>query len=179
MKKKLGLLIAVLFIFACGKKTEPVPADITKITVEDFLLKTTELKDKKVEITGTIVHTCQHSGKRAHIIGTDPNKKVKLEVVGEASKFDKEMEGKTVIAEGIVKELIIDEAYLVKWESELKASGASEKNLHEGHKAENEKMSENDENLGKIAAYRKQIKESGKEKLEFYWIDCNKHQIKI
>ena len=108
MKKILGIMIAALVIMSCGKKAEPVNADITKITVDDFLAKATELKDKKVEVTGTIVHTCRHSGKRAHIIGTDPNKKLKLEVVGEASKFEKEMEGKTVIAEGTVKELVID-----------------------------------------------------------------------
>ncbi len=179
MKKTLGMLTAVLFLLACGKKTEPVSADINKITVEDFFLKTAELKDKKVEVTGTIVHTCQHSGKRAHIIGTDPNKKLKLELVGDTPKFDKEMEGKTVIAEGTVKELIIDETYLAKWETEIKAAGESDKNLHEGHKIDHEKMTEQEENVQKIAAYRKQLKDSGKDKLEFFWIDCTKHQIKI
>ncbi len=178
MKKTALILLLSIFVFACGKKTEPV-AEITKITVEDFFLKASELKNKKVEVTGTIVHTCQHGGKRAHIIGTDQAKKLKLEVAGETSKFEKEMEGKTVIAEGTVKELIIDEDYLAKWESEIKASGESGKNLHEGHCSDNKKMSEQEENRAKIANYRKQLKESGKDKLEFYWIDCTKHQIKI
>lgn len=179
MKKTLILLLPLLLIFACGKKDNPTPADseVTKISVEEFFQKASSLTDKKVEVTGLIVHTCRHSGKRAHIVGKDAEKKLKLELVGDAPKFDKEMEGKTVVAEGTVKALIIDEAYLAKWESEIKAAGQSEKNLHEGHQKDHEQMNEQEENLAKIAAYRKELAESKAGKLEFYSVDCNKYKI--
>lgn len=177
MKKLIGLVILAVLI-GCGKSSEKTSAEVMKISVEDFLQKAAELKDKKVEITGMVVHTCRHGGKRAHIVGTEPEKRIKLEVVGDAPKFEKELEGKSILAEGIVRQLIIDEAYLAKWENDIKVSGESDKNLHEGHKEEHKHLSEQEENLTKIDKYRKQLKESGKEKLEFYWIDCTKYQIK-
>lgn len=177
MKKLFSILLLVLFFVACNKN-EVKEDELLKITVEDFFEKATELADKKVEVTGTIVHTCSHGGKRAHIIGSDPDKKLKLEITGNTPKFDKAMEGNDVIAEGFVRLLIIDEDYLNKWEAEIKAEGESDKNLHEGHSEDSEGMTEQEENLVKIANYRKQLEESGKSKLEFFSIDCTKHQIK-
>lgn len=183
LKKLVPLfLIAALFV-ACGKKEEkveakPAKAEIVKLTVDDFYGKASELKDKEVEISGTIVHVCQHGGKRAHIIGTNPDTKVKLECTDETTKFDREAEGSEVVAKGTVDALVIDEAYLNNWEAEIKKSGESEKNLHDGHKEEHEGMSEQEENLVKIKAYRKRLKESGKDKLEYYSVKLKSFEIK-
>lgn len=181
-KKVFISLFILLLATACMQKEAPketeVKEEITVVNVDNFLETAPALVDKKVKVEGTIVHTCKHGGKRAHIIGTDPDVKLKLETTDLVEKFNKEMEGSGVVAEGIVKSLIIDEAYLVKWEAEIKETGESGQELHEGHQKEHDQMTEQEENLAKIKAYRKQLAESGKEKLEFYWVDLSKYEIK-
>lgn len=182
-KRFIPLLLAATLFFACAKKEEkaevkPVKAEIVKISVDDFSAKAAELANTEVEITGTIVHVCKHGGKRAHIIGTNPEVKVKLECTDEVTKFEREAEGSDVTAIGTVDALIINEEYLNNWESEIKKSGESNKNLHDGHKKDHEGMTEQEENLSKIANYRKALQESGKDKLEYYSIKLKSFEIK-
>lgn len=182
-KKLIPLVLIVSLFVACStqeKKAEaaPVKAEVVKLTVDDFYGKAPELANKEVQITGTIVHVCKHGGKRAHIIGTDPEVKVKLQCTEEVAKFEREAEGNDVLATGTVDALIIDEAYLNNWEEEIKKSGESNKNLHDGHKKDHEGMTEQEENLAKIASYRKELKESGKEKLEYYSVKLKSYEIK-
>ena len=182
-KKLLPILLIISLFVACAKKeekpvAEPAKAEIVKLTVDEFNTKASELADKEVEISGTIVHVCKHGGKRAHIIGTNPDVKVKLQCTDETAKFEREAEGNDIVAKGIVDALVIDEEYLNKWETEINASGESSKNLHDGHKKDHEGMTEQEENLAKIAHYRKTLKESGKEKLEYYSIKLKSFEIK-
>ncbi len=183
MFKKLFISLTILLLVAgCAQNEAPKEAEakeeIISVVVDTFLENAAEMIDKKIKVEGTIVHTCRHGGKRAHIIGTNPEVKLKLETTDLVEKFNKEMEGNEVTAEGIVKSLIIDEAYLLKWETELTEDGESGQELHEGHDKEHDQMTEQEENLAKIEAYRKQLAESGKDKLEFYWVDLLKYEIK-
>lgn len=181
-KKVLTSLFILVIIAACAKKevaeTPETKNEIQTIAVDSFFVKADQLVDKKIKIAGTIVHTCRHGGKRAHVIGTNPEIKLKLETTDMVEKFNQEMEGSEVAAEGIVKYLVIDEAYLLKWETEIKEAGESDKALHDGHKTDHDQMTEQEENLAKIDAYRKELTESGKEKLEFYWVELSKYEIK-
>lgn len=177
MKKIFSLFLILVTFFAC-KPTETKENETIKLTVEEFGTKAPSMIGKKISITGTIVHICQHGGKRAHIIGNDENIKVKLETTPNVNKFSKEMEGSTVAAEGIVKAEIIDDTYLNKWENDIKNAGSSDKNLHDGHSKESEGMTESEENLAKIKNYRDELKNTGKNKLEFYWVDLSKYEIK-
>lgn len=183
LKRIIPLFLVVVLFVACAKKEEkveakPVKAEIVKLTVDDFYGKAPELANKEVEISGTIVHVCNHGGKRAHIIGTDPEVKVKLECTDEVAKFEREAEGSEVLATGTVDALVIDETYLNNWESEIKKAGESNKNLHDGHSKDHEGMTEQEENLAKIDAYRKKLKESGKDKLEYYSVKLKSFEIK-
>jgi len=183
LKKLVPLFLVTALFFACAKKEEkadvkPVKPEIVKLTVDEFYGNAAELKNKEIEISGTIVHVCHHGGKRAHIIGTNPDTKVKLECTDEVEKFDRKAEGSEVVAKGIVDALVIDEAYLNNWETEIKKSGESNKNLHDGHEKDHEGMSEQEENLEKIKAYRKRLKESGKDKLEYYSVKLKSFKIK-
>ncbi len=184
MLKRFAILLLAVLVFACGKtekkeaKAAEMKAEVVEIQLDSLFAHMEDMVGKTVKIEGTIVHTCQHGGKRAHVVGTNPDRKLRLETTDNVEKFNKEMEGSEVVAEGVVIEQIIDEAYLAKWESDMKEAGESKQELHEGHKKEHEGMTEQEENMAKIEAYRKILKEKGVEKLEYHWVDCTKYTLK-
>ncbi len=189
--KKILFFSLTLLLFACTNKdknnsqAENPKIENSKIQnnqpqivlADSFFVKADELVGQKIKITGTIVHTCQHGGKRAHIVGQNPDTKIKLETKENVPPFNKEMEGNKITAEGIVAKLEINNEYLNNWETEIKNSKKSTKALHEGHSEKEKNMSEQEENLSKIAAYRKMLVESKKESIAFYWIDLTKYEL--
>lgn len=137
-KRMMILMLAVLFMIACGKtestkttetkevkdvkkvekkveKIEEKKVEVKKevvLSVDDFKLKAKELIEKEITVSGIAVHVCKESGKKLFLGGTDPKNKVKI-VAGDAiSKFDLKLEGETLAVKGIVKELKVDEAYI-------------------------------------------------------------------
>ncbi len=146
MKRKLLVLVAMaLFVFACGDKKaedkvvkeevkkEIVKAEVTiPVTVADFQEKAEGLIGKKVSVTGTVTHVCQHSGKKVFIINENPDVKIKIEAGKNIAKFEQELNGSDIEVIGFVKEFKIDEAYLANWEKKLK-EGKKDIETHEGH----------------------------------------------
>ncbi|MEZ5197802.1 MAG: hypothetical protein R2764_15870 [Bacteroidales bacterium] len=120
---------------------------------------------------------------------------VKIEASEQVPSFDAELEGSEVLVTGIVSELIIDEAYLLQWEQEIKeelenptepeadhAEGEQghEEGEHEhassglGEKAD---QGEHKDPFETINNYRNEIKESGTDHLAFYSIVCISFEI--
>ena len=175
MKQITSFILIALFAFACsgdsGKSEE------TKLVPDSFKKKAEQLINKEITIEGTVAHTCKHGGKRMFIIGTNPDFRVKVTAGDKISKFDASLEGSDVIVKGIVKEKRVDENYLNKWESDVKAEiPESENKIHSGEPG-HEHHSDNHD-LKKIAAYRKQLKESKKSHISFFSIECTSYEVK-
>ncbi|MBM3437118.1 MAG: hypothetical protein FJY07_12990, partial [Bacteroidetes bacterium] len=141
MIKKL-LFVAVIAAFAAScnntrtssedngsQNTDTVSGPI-QITVADFLGKASELAGKEVIIKGTVSHTCKHGGKRMFIYGDNPEESVEIKAGESISSFNAELEGSDVTVQGLLAELVIDEAYLNEWESEVRLESGEEHEIH-------------------------------------------------
>lgn len=178
MLKKLMLVISLslLFIACNNQKEDNKPEETTEIpelTLANFH-DGTELKaEQEVWVTGNVVHTCRHSGKKMFIVDENGDNKLRIDAGGEISEFDVALEGSKVKVKGIVEEERIDDNYLNEWESELKAEGESEA-IGEGGCTEeqpedyDEEKTQHENQMNRIKELRARIAENGKGYVSFY-----------
>ncbi len=190
MTKKLFMLIALAVIFAAcntiqeksssseSTDQEPIDEQIT-ITVAEFDKNAADYVGKEVQISGTLDHACRHGGKRMFIVGEDNVARVKIKAGENISGFDAELEGGQVIVIGVVDELVVDEAYLDKWEKEVIEETGEEHKIHDGKHEKEEVGDEHhaDNELERIKNLRQQLAESGKVHLTFYSIECISYEV--
>ena len=177
---------------------QEISTELVTLAIVGFDDQAGDYVGKEVQITGLVNHTCKHGGKRMFIIDPETEQTVKIEAGENITSFDAELEGSEVIVTGIINELIIDEDYLLEWEAEIEeemknpteeveeiepAEGEEEVEHAEGegeheHQhaggglGEKADMGEHISGMEKIENYRNQIKESGKDHLSFYSIEC-------
>ena len=115
IKKVLGILAVATLLVSCGtqQKKEKECTEKAAITVDNLLAEITNYIDKDIVVVGTVNHVCSHGGKRMFIIGENPDLAIKITPNDEIGVFEKELEGSHVIITGVVKELRIDEAYVI------------------------------------------------------------------
>lgn len=198
IRKILFLFVITAIIAGCNNTQSPssetegseqeMTAEMVTLAIVDFDNEAGNYVGKEVQISGLVNHTCKHGGKRMFIIDTETEQTVKIEAGENIPSFDAELEGSEVIVTGIINELIIDEAYLLEWEAEIEAemseataeeieehADEAEEGEHEhagGGLGEKADMGEHISGFEKIENYRKEIKESGKDHLSFYSIEC-------
>lgn len=129
IKKILFLFVITAFIASCNNTQSPstdtegseqeMTAELVTLTIVDFDNEAGNFVGKEVQISGLVNHTCKHGGKRMFLIDTETEQTVKIEAGENIASFDAELEGSEVIVNGIINELIIDEAYLIEWEAEI------------------------------------------------------------
>ena len=172
---------------------QEVNAELVSLAIADFDNLAGNYVGKEVQISGLVNHTCKHGGKRMFIIDEKTEQTVKIEAGENIASFDAELEGSIVSVTGIINELIIDEAYLLEWEAEIEEEMSKSSENEEGEHVEGEEhehpegeehehtggglgekadMGEHISGLEKIENFRTQIKESGKDHLSFYSIEC-------
>lgn len=155
------MLALATFVFACqndGKESTDRKDAVAVLTVENFEEEAAGYVGQIVNISGTVDHTCKHSGKRMVIIGENPEYRLKIEA-GEVDQFNRELEGSDVSVNGLVTELRMDENYLNDWEEEIRTNHADDE---DGGESE----------LEKVKQYRAEIAQSEKGYLSFYGMDC-------
>ena len=140
------------------EKDKSAPVQI--IDVATVLADPAAYEGKEVALKGTVVHVCKHSGKRLHLLGSDENSRLRIEA-GEIGQFERELEGSEIIAKGIFRREVIDEAYLAKWATELENDGAGEHKTHE----------EQSQQQGQIEQYRQMMLETEDGHLQNFWVD--------
>lgn len=196
IKKILFLLFVATAMIACnntqksGETTTKNEAakTIAEVTVANFEQMAGELVGQEVIIKGLVNHTCKHGGKRMFLVAEDSEESVEIEAGENIDSFDAELEGSDVVVKGIVAELRVDENYLAEWEAEIMNEEDDEDHkIHDGnhegeeHDEDGEGEGEEGENLEeehhgtgleKIENLRNQLKESGKDHLSFYSIEC-------
>ena len=190
-KKILTLLASVTIIVACNNSqnstNKKIATDETlAVTVADVLTKADEYVGQEIKIQGTVSHTCRNGGKKMFIFNDNEDSRVKIEASESVPSFDVSLEGSDVLVIGMLNELVIDEAYLSEWEQEVNdemnnpevESDTTAVIEHEGGGlGEAVDQGTHVSAMESIADYRKQIKESGKDHLSFYSVECISYEV--
>ena len=95
---------------------------VLAISVDEMLANPGMYIDKKVELSGMVVHTCKKSGKKMFMTGSNDSIYVKVEAGDKISQFDPSLEGNIVIASGILTVITIEEEHQEHAEGENCAS---------------------------------------------------------
>jgi hypothetical protein len=182
IKNLLGILALAGVMFSCGNKDQKkeeketcCDKDKVTVTVDKVMENMTSYVDKDIVIVGTVNHVCSHGGKRMFIMGEDPDVAIKITPNDEIGVFEKELEGSHVMVTGIVKELRIDEAYVVNLEKENSESEAMHDHSGGTHE-ENEEAAK--EKQHQLDAMREQIASSENGYYSQFWIEASKFEVK-
>jgi hypothetical protein len=119
-KNLLLILVAAVFMISCGgqstsQQEEVAAIEPTIVALADFADQAEALLGKEVMLEGSVIHVCQHGGKKMFITADDPDVRIKITTGEETASFDTELEGSYVKVIGIVEEMeteIVDEAEL-------------------------------------------------------------------
>lgn len=198
MKQNIPALLMMLLIIAgCKNQQSKNPsadaAEPSSITTEQFTAAAPDLVEKPVLISGTVTHVCKHSGQRLFITGKDPEKPVKITTGEDIAEFDISLEGSKISISGILKELVIDEAYLAAWEDGLTGEEEGTEGMTKERPGEHEHTGGMNTTMamagtgtdmeGEVSAaeqimnYRKKIAASGKDHLSEYWIEAQSFSV--
>lgn len=179
--KRSFLLISVilLVIYSCSSisrksGSEDKALNLASLTVDNFSDSITGHIGDEVNITGRVTHVCRHGGQRLFITGEDTSKTIRITTGENIPEFDITLEGNMIVVRGIVKELIIDEAYLAEWEAQV-GEGTKESKGHEAGLDEHQKQEtevSGADPLASIQKLRDDIAASGKDHLSDYWIEA-------
>jgi hypothetical protein len=190
MKKLILAGMILLLTWSCNETTNKnqskvatlAPDEPTLVTVGNFLAKAPELVGKPVTIKGTADHICKGDGKKLFIISTEEEGRVKVVTGENMAAFNSENEGLDFVVNGLVDEVVVDEAYLLEWEEEIKAGIEENKHLGGGAPMTEEekaagKHAEEDPGMEQINGYRQEMAEKGVNKLSFFSIVCTSYTV--
>jgi len=196
MKKILfSVVVLLIIVTACENTTQNADTqnkeqvdveEIVFINLKDFEDKAADIVGKKIKLTGTIDHVCEHGGKKMFIVSEDSENRVKIVTGENMAAFNTELEGESLAVIGTVDELRIDEEYLREWEEEIKDNSGEEENdaMHAGEKkgephADDADHHEEDisNEMNQINNLRQQLTDSGKEHLSFFSVVCVEYEV--
>jgi cytochrome c-type biogenesis protein CcmE len=171
------LITLLLIIFSCSGPANQGSAGSGSVEsaspemllVDEILENSDNYTDQKVRVEGMVSHVCKHSGKRLHLTSKSTGKMIRVEAADGINQFERELEGSDIIVEGVFHMQVIDEDYLAKWENE----GLEGEGVHLEHSSAEAEAKEE-----QIMNMRKQLQESGKDRLVSLWIDGNNFQVK-
>lgn len=186
MMATIGLLIAGT---SCSNKpkneTNSTEQATEKVLEVDSLLANAEqLTNQAIVVEGVCTHTCKHGGTKLFLMGSNDKQTIRAEA-GELGSFDAKCVNNIVRIKGVLKEERIDEAYLQRWETELK----EKENKEHGEAGEggcstekNARGETADTPDARVADFRakiaKQQTETGKAYLSFYFIEATDYEIR-
>ncbi len=181
IKKVLGILAVTTIMFSCGnkeQKKEGASSDkgIALVTVDQVMVDIQAYVDKQIQIEGVVNHVCKHGGKRMFIMGEDPDVAIKITPNEEIGVFEQELVGSSVVVNGVVKELRIDEEYVANLENEADDVSKSEA-MHDHSGGTHDEEADN-EKKAQIDAMRSKIAESENGYYSQFWIEASKFEVK-
>ena len=194
LKKSLMLLNLAFLIVACNTtatqeaKTEEVKQETVQVEIADLISNTKTFAESKIEVTAIVNHVCSHGGKKMFLIDQATEETIKIIPGENMPAFNTDLVGHKVCVTGTIEKLVIDEAYLAEWESELLAEAnhtdeevegkhaeeGEHKHAETGSKADQADQGTHMEGMENIANLRKEIAESEQDFLVFYTVVCEK-----
>lgn len=198
MKKLLLAIIALAFFAVSCENTATksneeqnqevvVIDDIIVVSMVDYDSLVESLAGKKISISGTVDHICEHGGQKLFIVDENSDARIKITPNEEIAAFNTDLEGETIMITGIVEEMRVDEDYLKEWEEEVRngdkeeegkghGDGNHESGEEEDHGEEHKEIDMEAE-LEQIARMRKRVEESEKGYLSFYSILAVEYEV--
>ncbi|WP_338394971.1 hypothetical protein [Fulvitalea axinellae] len=182
------LLLSICCTWACTsnskkensaeKETPKATASVTVYSVDSLAAGIDKLVGQEITVKGNVQHVCKHSGKKAFLVGDNPDTKIQVKVGGKIKSFGGELIGEELTLKGKVMETRIDEAYLARWEEELKKEEAKHDHKHDkkeaGKKADEASCDAGNSPVDKLRA---EIKASGKEYKSVYFLQGMEYSI--
>ena len=197
MKKQILFSLAlagVLTLASCGSGTqntaasaasESQAAEVKTMDIDSLLASADALVDQPVVVEGICTHICSKGGGKLFMMGSDDTKTIRVEAGEKIGRFPQDVVNNIVTIDGILREQRIDEAYLARWEEQVKAQ-TEEKHGENGAGCDSEQKARGEATgavsaADRIAAFRQRIADrkakDGKEYLSFYYIDGNAYTI--
>ncbi len=172
MKRVLFFMLAVIVAASCGTKKEAEQDKVFK--VGEILAKGDSLANDTVFVTGIVDHVCKHGGKKMFLVGSTEDERLRIDLGEGDLVFKQELIGSTVTVKGTLVELRIDNAYLDKWEQEVKADSIAEaaSKVHMGEPGHEQNEGNSNADIEKINDLRAQVKASTKGYVSFFSVDC-------
>lgn len=175
IKKVFGMMLAIAVMASCASKEqkseEKEEKEIAVVTVDKIANDMQSYVDKSIVIEGIVNHVCKHGGKRMFIMGEDPDVAIKITPNDKIGVFEQELVGSTVEVTGVVKELRIDEEYVLSLENETEAAAKSEA-MHDHSGGTHDEEAENEEKA-QFEAMRAKIAETEKGYYSQFWIEAS------
>jgi len=169
--KHLLMLAFIAVLTACngtGQKQKTCCANDNQVSksssfssIDSLLHQAVQMRDKEVELTAVVSHTCKHAGKRCFLIDATGNETIRIEAGGAINGFNRELTGKTIRVKGILKERRLTEEYINQWAEALQEKKVKEDGSAETCAAEN----------NNITQMREWMKSNGKDYYSIYYID--------
>lgn len=132
MKKLILTSLIALLLFSCGNQKKQVQTannepDIVPValSVDDLYKNATDMVDKEIVVTGTVMHVCQQGGERCFLMGSNENINIRVEAGEKIGAFSQELMGSNLQITGVLKQ--------VKTEADAHNPGQ-----HSGAEAKNE-----------------------------------------
>ena len=146
---------------ACGGKANKEVAKTaslieTATPIDSMLSQMGKHVGDTIAISGTVRHTCKHSGRRCFISGDDRSKSIRIEAGGNIGGFNKELIGSQIAVKGVVKEIRTTKEDFLKYRAELEAQ-----------KAQGTEADHCESSIGDIDAKLAKMEQDGKA----YWSD--------
>lgn len=152
------------------------------LEIDELLAAADSLAGQTVTIEGVCTHTCKHGARKIFLMGSDDTQTIRVES-GELGSFDPQCVNRVVRVTGRVDEERIDEAYLARWEAQVKAQTAEKHGTTEAGCATEKAARQETGNTveERIADFRTRIAArkaaEGKEYLSFYYVTATSYEI--
>lgn len=185
-------LFGALTLAACGSNTSSnndtttAEASAARVMDVDSLLSAAEtLIDTSITVEGICTHICSHGGGKIFLMGSDDTRTIRVEAGKAIGSFPQAVVNAIVTIRGTLREQRIDEAYLTRWEEQVKNQTA-ENHGDSGAGCESEQKARGEatgtvSTADRIAAFRQRIADrkakEGKDYLSFYYIDGESYTI--
>jgi hypothetical protein len=170
----LFVVLCIILLASCNqgpKVAEATKADTVTMAVKSFIDSAGKYVEKPVRITGTVLHTCKHGGKRMFLADGSDSVTVEVTTGPNIPKFDESLIGSRVKLLGVLKEERVDAKYLNEWEAQAKKDADDHNTgLHTAAKGHEDQGTK--ETLDQINSLRDDLKNSGKDHLSFYSVEA-------
>jgi len=93
------------------ENTATISQGSIEITVDQLLETPETYLDKKVDLTGLVMHTCKKSGKKMFLKGSNDSIFVRVDAGENITEFKSDLEGVDVIATGVISLIANEESH--------------------------------------------------------------------
>jgi len=170
MVKKFVIIITIALAFAACNSSDADNNDandstdvsLTAVSLSDFDAKAQDYVDVEIQVSGIVDHICRHGGKKLLLVNENGDASIHID---SDVRFEDTLAGSNVTVIGIVRELVIDEAYCQQLDDDAMTN----------HTGDDDNVVSDDDNHSQKNAqaqyYRDSMATAGVDHLSFYSLE--------